>query len=86
MSRLIDTEQAWAKAQKIYSDPVLLHAIKSVLDSTEAIEAELVVHGHWDDECRCTACGWYGEDRYKRDVHGFARCPECGAIMDGGDD
>lgn len=44
---LIDTEKAWKTAQRIYSDPVLLHAIKNVLDSTEAIEAAPVVHGRW---------------------------------------
>lgn len=36
---LIDTEKAWKTAQRIYSDPVLLHAIKNVLSSTEIIEA-----------------------------------------------
>jgi hypothetical protein len=36
---LIDTEKAWRTAQRIYSDPVLLHAIKNVLSSTEITEA-----------------------------------------------
>lgn len=146
---LIDTEKAWKTAQRIYSDPVLLHAIKNVLSSTEIIEAytggqiseiirkaeeeraenrplriELeflkncinckirntcprhcgkvvhgcdhweygdpmkeaaqVVHGRWDDECRCTVCGWYGEDWHKRDAYHFDYCPNCGAKMDGG--
>lgn len=45
--RLIDAEKAWKNAQRIYSDPVLLHAIKNVLDSTETIEAAPVVHGRW---------------------------------------
>lgn len=39
MNRLIDTEQAWKKAQRIYSDPVLLHAIRNVLDSTDTVDA-----------------------------------------------
>jgi hypothetical protein len=37
--RLIDTEKAWKTAQRIYSDPVLLHAIKNVLDSTDTVDA-----------------------------------------------
>ena len=37
--RMIDTEKAWKTAQRIYSDPVLLHAIKNVLDSTPTVEA-----------------------------------------------
>lgn len=37
--RLIDTEKAWENAQRIYTDPVLLHVIKNVLDSTDTVEA-----------------------------------------------
>lgn len=39
MKMLIDTEKAWKTAQRIYSDPVLLHAIKNVLDSTPTVDA-----------------------------------------------
>ena len=82
--RLIDAEKAWKKAQRIYSDPVLLHAIKNVLDSTETIEAAPVVHGQTEEiePCRiavdrqCCSCGtpMCSQDNY---------CPNCGARMDG---
>ena len=43
--RLIDTEKAWKTAQRIYSDPVLLHAIKNTLDATETEEAVVLPCG-----------------------------------------
>jgi hypothetical protein len=46
------------------------------------VDAVPVVHGRWDDECRCTACGWYGDDIYKRLALSFDYCPNCGAKMD----
>lgn len=82
---LIDVEKAWKAAQRIYSDPVLLHAIKNVLDSTETIEAAPVVHGRWDGPFRvdanhngykCSVCGYFG-------VPGWVACPKCAARMDG---
>lgn len=80
---LIDTEKAWKTAQRIYSDPVLLHAIKNVLDSTEAIEAAPVVHGRWKYVevigfgllSTCSECGHHD--------HETNYCPNCGARMDG---
>ena len=54
-----------------------------VLSKTPTIDAVEVVHGLWDDECRCSACGWYGDDKYKRETINFAYCPNCGAKMDG---
>ena len=92
--RLIDTEKAWKAAQRIYSDPVLLHAIKNVLDSTEAIEAAPVVHGRWEvhahpyikprqDGWICTSCSFVTEDIANGDTN---YCPNCGARMDGDGD
>ena len=51
MAKVIDTVEAWKKAQRIYSDPVLLHAIRTVLDSTGSVDAVEVV--------RCKDCRWY---------------------------
>lgn len=80
--RLVNTEKAWETAQRIYSDPVLLHAIKNVLDSTETIEAAPVVYGQMEEiePCRiavdrqCCSCGtpMGREDCY---------CPNCGRRM-----
>lgn len=47
-SRLIEVKSARKKAQRIYSDPVLLHVINNVLDETPAIDAVEVV--------RCKDC------------------------------
>lgn len=65
-ARLIDTEQAWKKAQRIYSDPVLLHAIKNVLDSADTVEAAVLpckpgttvyeIHNNTD---ACLDCRFY---------------------------
>lgn len=52
-------------------------------DGYEKGKKDAVRHGHWDDECRCTACGWYGDDWYKRDAVRFSYCPNCGAKMEG---
>ena len=65
MARLIETEKAWKTAQRIYSDPVLLNAIKNVLDSTAAEDAVRVV--------RCKDCkhpDWNGSVPYCP-MHGF---------------
>ena len=49
--RLIEVKSAWKKAQRIYSDPVLLHVIKNVLDETPTVDAVEVV--------RCKDCEHY---------------------------
>lgn len=46
--RLIDAKNAWSVAQRIYSDPVLLYAIKNVLECTPTVDAVEVV--------RCKDC------------------------------
>lgn len=61
----------------------IIAAVEDLIDKQPTVDAAPVVHGRWDDECRCTVCGWYGEDRYKRDVYDFDYCPNCGARMDG---
>lgn len=43
MAKMTDTEQAWKTAQKVFSDPVLLHAIRVVLDKTPTVDAVEVV-------------------------------------------
>jgi hypothetical protein len=62
MARLIDAKNAWKVAQRIYSDEVLLHAIKNVLDSTESEDAVEVV--------RCNDCKHcvHLSKRYKCDI------------------
>ena len=45
--RLIDKKSAWKTAQRIYSDPVLLHAIKNTLDTTPTVDVVEVKHGRW---------------------------------------
>ena len=84
--RLIDKKSAWKTAQRIYSDPVLLHAIKNTLDTTPTVEAVEVVHGWWielpsmEPDYKCSECGqsyaWWepSEAHY---------CPNCGAKMRG---
>ena len=93
--RLIEVKSAWKKAQRIYSDPVLLHAIQNVLDETPTVDAVEVVHGRWvdtgktfeDEKCRynyweCSECNNQIAGRYG--LHNY--CPNCGARMDGGKD
>ena len=46
--RLIEVKTAWKKAQRIYSDTVILHCIKNVLDETPTVDAVEVV--------RCKDC------------------------------
>lgn len=82
--RLIEVKSAWEKAQRIYSDPVLLHVIKNVLDETPTIDAVEVVHG-WTEVIEpfevtlTTRCGLCGVAMGNLDNF----CPNCGAIMDG---
>lgn len=69
--RLIDTEKAWKTAQRIYSDPVLLHAIKNVLDSTTTVDAVEVV--------RCNECQYAD---YSGCASGMVCCLEHGCYME----
>ena len=94
MARLIDADELkkWLKSpvgfrancEDCTSIDCLDCIIEEAIDNAPTIEAAPVVHGRWDDECRCTVCGWYGEDWYKRDAYHFDYCPNCGAKMDGG--
>ena len=53
--RLIDANKARVVAQRIYSDPVLVHAILNTLNETPTVDAVEVV--------RCKDCkGWCSEE------------------------
>ena len=68
---LIDTEKAWKTAQRIYSDPVLLHAIKNVLVSTSTMDAVVVT--------RCKDCK---SSDYSGCSDGMIYCMEHSCCMD----
>jgi hypothetical protein len=84
--RLIEVESAWKKAQRIYSDPVLLHVVRNVLDSTPTVDAVEVVHGQWMGGYKnrkgrwlytkpcCSVCSFEQEG-----ISNY--CPNCGADM-----
>ena len=84
--RLIDVASAWKTAQKIFTDTVLLFAIKRTLDETPTVDAVEVVHGRWIGGYsgteytipKCSRCG-YGNGA----VGASNYCPNCGAKMDG---
>ena len=80
--RLIDKKSAWKMAQRIYSDPVLLHAIKNTLDNVPTVDAVEVVHGRWvkrGNETKCSVCKFI----YYSNKDNFNYCPNCGADMSG---
>lgn len=83
--RLIDANNARVVAQRIYSDPVLIHAILNTLDNTPTVDAAPVVRGRWiwceNGGYHCSAC-----DRRFGFVFDNKYCPNCGAKMDGGSD
>lgn len=71
MARPIDAEKAWENAQRIYSDPVLLLAIKNVLDSTTTVKAVEVVR-----------CGECQHADYSGCARGIVYCMEHACYMD----
>ena len=82
MARLIDAEKAWKRAQRTYSDLVLLNVIKNTLDSTDTVDAEPVVYGRWVSMGayqghKCGVCN----DYYTDDAVNLFYCPRCGAKM-----
>lgn len=88
--RPIDANNARVVAQRIYSDPVLIHAILNTLDNTPTVDAAPVVHGRWDmatdgDGVVCSVCGT-DFCILLNETDGFKYCPNCGARMDGGSD
>ena len=86
--RLIEVGSAWKKAQRIYSDPVLLHVVRNVLDSTSTVDAVEVVHGRWLGGYQQNGEQWRYEVPYcslceHRNDAATNYCPNCGAKMDG---
>lgn len=69
--RLINAKNAWSVAQRIYSDPVLLHAIKNVLECTPTVKAVEVV--------RCSECR---QADYSGCARGMVYCMEHACYMD----
>lgn len=47
--KLVDSNEAMIYAQKVFSDTVLLYAIKNVLDNSKTVDAAPAVHGRWED-------------------------------------
>lgn len=91
---LIDKKSAWKTAQRIYSDPVLLHAIKNTLDTTPTVDVVEVKHGRWlklspwnnhTQSCLCLNCDSISYQKksgvYIGKIPNY--CPNCGAKMDG---
>lgn len=73
-----------------------INGIESVLEYAEnlpAADVAPVVHGRWTFEpetgntlsmTKCNVCGWWTLDPSVDGVYKY--CPNCGAIMDGGED
>ena len=82
--RLIEVKSAWKKAQRIYSDPVLLHVIKNVLDETPTADAVEVKHGRWliNPDGYYPYCSECKAEPKGGEMTNY--CPNCGAKMDGG--
>ncbi len=75
--RLINPKKAWETAQRIYSDPVLLHAIKNVLDSTEAIDVVRCKDCQHTDYSGCAdGIAYCMEHSCYVNVNGFCSCGE----------
>ena len=87
--RLIDANKARVVAQRIYSDPVLIHAILNTLDETPTVDAVEVVHGLWirhgeldedgNGQYHCSVCS-SGENH--NPIVDVPYCWKCGAKMD----
>ena len=66
-----------------------VYGVETVLEYAEnlpRVEAEPVIHAHWDSEHRCSACGAeaisHDLDEETRAWYATRRCPDCGAHMD----
>ena len=88
--RLVDSNEAMIYAQKVFSDTVLLYAIKNVLDNSKTVDAAPVVHGRWEQvqrwatkaKYRCSVCGREIMSATKVNIEKYPYC-HCGAKMDG---
>lgn len=63
--------------------------IDQMIDCEPAADVAPVVHGHWVDECKCSACGEMSYEEAKSDETDpncyyvlSDYCPNCGAKMD----
>lgn len=81
---LISVEGARKTAQRIFSDPVLIHAVDTTLNNTPAVAAKPVKHGRWVYDVAnlvmCTNC--LGSVNRRMSVK-YKYCPNCGTRMDG---
>jgi hypothetical protein len=79
--RLINANEARVVAQRIYSDPVLVHVILNTLKNTPTADAAPVVHGRWEwytDRCEDLFLGC-------DEAYGW-RCSQCKVALDAEDD
>lgn len=80
---LISVEGARKTAQRIFSDPVLIHAVDTTLNNTPAVAAKPVKHGRWlynpgNPTPYCSCCG--NNPNHDEETN---YCPNCGTRMDG---
>lgn len=89
MAEYIDREALFAEfdrlglgehsiVEKVFSD-----GVRTIIAEMPAADVAPVVHGHWDKNGRCTACGghapfWCMASTYYKSPF----CHECGAKMD----
>ena len=82
---LISVKAARETAQRIFSDPVLIHAVDTTLKNTPAVVAQPVKRGRWirrHNEMKCSKCQFI----YYSNHDDFNYCPNCGADMRGDGD
>ncbi len=83
---LISVKAARETCQRIFSDPVLIHAVDTTLKNTPRVVAQPVKRGQWvkpyinryGHPCHC--CSECGFKASNQDKH---YCPNCGADMRG---
>ena len=85
---LISRKAARETCQRIFSEPVLIHAVDTTLKNTPAVVAQPVKRGRWvfgtanhREYMKCSECL-----KSQTPTGVFTYCPNCGADMRGGDD